>query len=305
MAENGFREFVKAKPFVVNKNMGTPMNVTAEDLTSHNADGLPVVVPTDKQKYDFDRDGWLVIPGVLSDDECAEMREFAERLVKDPESIPEHERCPVGGPLQRLADHPVVVGMLNEFVAYAPIANDERYGFRMETSHLLDRNLEKTGKFNPHNGNGLFRMPWDSHYYRSIPGKAWSGLTRVVWELNPVKYRQGGTLFVSGSHKAAYPAPETVRDMDSDLWETYECPAGSVLFFTESVTHSARPWINEDNERLPVFNLYNIVATRWHSWLPPQELIDSMPPLRQSLFAEPFNDKSDTFFPRTTAYMDG
>ena len=210
MAET--KKIVRSEPFVINKNMGSPLAISARDLTPKNADGLPVVLPTEKQKYDFDRKGWLLIPGVLSKDECDKMRAFAERLAKDPESIPEHERCPLGGPLQKLADHPVVVGFMNEFVAYPPLANDERYGFRLETSHLFNRNAEVPGKFSPHNGNGLFRMPWDSHYYRCIPGKAWSGLTRVIWEFNPVKKGQGGTLFVTGSHKAAYPAPETVRE---------------------------------------------------------------------------------------------
>ena len=258
-----------------------------------------------KQKYDFDRNGWLLIPGVLSKDECDDMRNFAEQLAQDPESIPEHERCPLGGPLQKLADHPVVVGFMNEFVAYPPLANDERYGFRLETSHLFYRDAETPGRFSPHNGNGLFRMPWDSHFYRCIPGKAWSGLTRVVWEFNPVKKGQGSTLFVPGSHKAAYPAPETVRDPESTMWETYGCPPGSLLFFTEAITHSAHPWTNTENHRLAVFNLYNIVASRWHSWLPPEKLIEAMPPLRQTLFSEPYNEKVDTFFPRTTAYMDG
>ena len=66
----------------------------------------------------------------------------------------------------------------------------------METTHLQYRTVQGNSlrTFNPHNGNGLFRPPWESHYYRQIPGRAWSGLTRVVWELNPVKIRQGGTL---------------------------------------------------------------------------------------------------------------
>lgn len=305
MAENEMKKLVRAKPFVVNKNMGSPLAVTAEDLTPYNSDGLPVVLPSEKQKYDFDRNGWILIPGVLSEGECDEMKAFAERLAQDPESIPEHERCTVGGPLQRLADHPIVVGFMNELLAYPPLANEAKYGFRLETSHLFHRFEERTGKFKPHNGNGLFRMPWDSHFYRCIPGKAWSGLTRVVWEFNPVKKGQGGTLFVPGSHKAAYPAPETIHDSESEMWETYECPPGSLLFFTESITHSAHPWTNSENERLAVFNLYNIVASRWHSWLPPEKLIESMPPLRQTLFSEAFNEKVETFFPRTTAYMDG
>ena len=32
-------------------------------------------------------------------------------------------------------------------------------------------------------------------------GQIYSGLTRVVFELNPVKKGQGGTSFLSGSHK--------------------------------------------------------------------------------------------------------
>ena len=89
----------------------------------------------------------------------------------------------------------------------------------------------------------------DSHHYQSIPGKSFSGLTRVVWELAPVKMRQGGTLLATGSHKAAYPSPESIQDPHSAVWETYECPAGSVLFFTEALAHSTCPWTNADNER--------------------------------------------------------
>ena len=283
------KKIVRSEPFVINKNMGSPLAISARDLTPKNADGLPVVLPTEKQKYDFDRNGWLLIPGVLSKDECDEMRTFAERLAKDPESIPEHERCPLGGPLQKLADHPVIVGFMNEFVAYPPLANDERYGFRLETSHLFYRDAETPGKFSPHNGNGLFRMPWDSHFYRCIPGKAWSGLTRVVWEFNPVKKGQGSTLFVPGSHKAAYPAPETVRDPESTMWETYSCPPGSLLFFTEAITHSAHPWTNEENDRIAIANLYNFVDGGHAKLLRPDpRILNAMPPIRQTLFRERF-----------------
>ena len=93
----------------------------------------------------------------------------------------------------------------------------------------------------------------DSHHYQSIPGKSFSGLTRVVWELAPVKMRQGGTLLATGSHKAAYPSPAAIQDPHSAVWETYECPAGSVLFFTEALAHSTSPWTNADNERVGIF----------------------------------------------------
>ncbi len=183
------KPLLRTEPFIINKNLGSPLLTRTEDLTSTNADGLPVVQLTQRQKYDFDRDGWLLIPGVLSKTELAEMCEFAERLNRDPESIPEPERCGLGGPLQILADHPIVLGFLNEFLAYPPLSNEASYGFRLETSHLIFRSTRENVQraFSPHNGNGLFRPPWDSHYYRMVPGKAWSGLTRVVWELNPVR----------------------------------------------------------------------------------------------------------------------
>ncbi len=278
----------RSKPLVINKNLGSAVRVQAEDLTSTNADGEPVVQLSDKQKYNFDRNGWLLIPGVLGGDELAESQAFCERLQSDPESIPERDRNTLGGPLQKLMDHPVVVGFMNEFLAYPSCASEESYGFRLETSHLMFRSVRENvqRKFVPHNGNGLFRPPWDSHYYRCVPGKAWSGLTRVAWELNPVKHRQGGTLFITGSHKAGYPAPATAFDEDSSVWDTYECPAGSAVFFTEAISHSASTWKDEETDRLAVFNLYNTLPTRWTSWLPDTDQLDAMHSKRQSLFRE-------------------
>ena len=113
MSEDAHRALVRGQPFVVNKNLGTPLTVGAGNLTSHNADGLPAVGLSDQQKYDFDRAGWLLVPGALSTDECAEMRAFALQLAR----LPDHMRCPVAGPLQGLADHPLVLGFMNEFVA--------------------------------------------------------------------------------------------------------------------------------------------------------------------------------------------
>ena len=231
-------------PFIVDKNLGANMTVEPEDLTQTNADGEPVIAPTQEEKYLFDARGWLLFPGVLSDDDIRDMREFALRVKNNPQSLPEHEQSYVAGPLQKLADHPIVVGFMNEFVAHPHLASPDGYGFRMEASGIRFRSTRtgEVGGFRPHNGNGLFRFAIDSHHYQCIPGKAYSGLTRVVWELAPVQKGKGGTLVVSGSHKAAYAAPESIHDPNSPIWDTYECPAGSLLFFTEAITHSATPW---------------------------------------------------------------
>ena len=275
-----------SEAYVVDKNLGKRLELAEGDLPTTNADGKAVVELTQEQKYLFDTRGWLLVPGVLADDEIEAMREYALRVLGDPESLPEHERSYVAGPLQPLTDHPLVVGFLNEFLAFPHLSSPACYGFRMEGSGLRNpaATPERAGDFAPHNGSGLFRFAVDSHLYQSIPGKSFSGLTRVVWELAPVKLGQGGTSLASGSHKAAYAAPESVQDPHSAIWDTYECPAGSVLFFTEALAHSTTPWTNSENERVAIFNLYNSVGSRWSPWEPPAELVAQMPPMRQTLF---------------------
>jgi len=279
----GLKEITYAKPFIVDKNLGASLDPDATDLTRTNADGKPVIALTQEQKYIFDTDGWLLIPGILTDDEVNEMRAFFDRLHREPEPIPEHERSALGGPLQKLADHPLVVGFMNEFVAYPALASQDCYGFRMESCSLFYRTVGD-GKFGPHNGSGLWRFPGDSHFYHCVPGRAHSGLTRVVWELNPVKKGQGGTLFVTASHKSVYTAPDSLHDPNSPLWDTYSCPAGSLMFFTEALTHSGTQWTNTENDRFAIFSCYNTVDTKWHDWDPHPKLLASMPPKRQTLF---------------------
>ena len=296
-----YRELTTTKPFIVNKNLGSAVDVEPEELTRTNADGLTVVAPTQKQKYDFDRNGWLLIPNLLLDAEIAAMREFGERLRNEPNSILEPERCALGGPMQKLADHPVVVGLLNEFLAYPPAASEECYGFRLEETALIFGTGEQPAT--PHTGNGLFRLPGDSHIYRCVPGRGWSGLTRARWELTEVTAETNDVRFIAGSHKAAYPMPEAVQDVNSPLWETYTCPAGSLILFTESI---ARGQINTDDaERISIANLYNTVASRWSNWLPHPQLVAAMPPKRQTLFRETYaggNVINGDFNQRTSAY---
>ena len=85
------------KPFIVDKNLGAALDIDNAQLTETTSDGTPVVEPTQEQKYLFDMRGWLLVPGVLSGDELAEMQEFGYKLRHEPDSIPEHERSPLGG----------------------------------------------------------------------------------------------------------------------------------------------------------------------------------------------------------------
>ena len=304
-----YRELATKKPFIVNKNLGSALEVEPENLTSTNADGEPVVIPTQKQKYDFDRKGWLLIPNVLSKEEIEEMYEFCERMKSEPDSIAAPERCGLGGPLQKLVDHPIVVGFLNEFLAYPALASEDCYGFRLEETDINfgSGNKESETQTINNKGNGLFRLPGDSHIYRCVPGRGWSGLTRAIWELSTVETGTNSFRFITGSHKAAYSPPTPIIHGHSSLWETYECPQGSLFLYTESISQKNENVTSHhsDDTRIRVSYLYNTVASRWSNWMPNQQLLEAMPEKRQTLFRDVFtggNVINGDFGNRTSAY---
>ncbi len=217
---------------------------------------------TDYEKFLFDLKGFLVIPGVLTHEEVQTVREHAETLLKTPESLPEHHQAPIAGPAEFLIDHPRVIGILQELIDPKP----ER--MRLESVFISSRSTENTqDQWRPHVG-GTNLDP--SLSYRFHNGRIYSGMTRIVWELNEVKKGQGGTCLVPGSHKAntasahAGDWPEKADDPDSGIWETYGCPPGSLVVFSEAVRHTGAAWTHPDYDRSAILIAYNHVTVRHH-----------------------------------------
>lgn len=227
---------------------------------------------TETQKFLFDVRGYLLLPAVLSADECAEIK--AHLLAGG---------TGFTGPAQRLLDHPAVVDVLSEILTeWEP--DGDFYNFRCENSFVTIRSAgwAPGGTQKPH----VVRPPQSAGVmnYQAKGGRIYSALTRVVWELNEVKRGDGGTLFLPGSHKANFPYPDEAVEPDSPLLEDYACPAGSVLIFTESLLHAATTWKNPDTDRVAIFNCYNSLWAQWHRLNLPAETIATMPEKRKSLF---------------------
>ncbi|MCJ8332109.1 MAG: hypothetical protein MJH11_19270 [Lentisphaeria bacterium] len=256
-------------------------------LTETNSEGKPVIKLTEDQRYTYDLKGWLPMKGLLSKDEVAEIVDFCYQLKEHKEDVDEKIRTTIGGPLEKLTDHPAIVGFLQEFVGDSHMENDEGYGFRMEFSFMGLRYSKYGGDtWGPHGGRGAdYRVnSAASHDYRTSPGKAHSGLTQIVWEFTDVIHGHA-THFISGTHKAAFNIPENVKENKTHpLWETYECPAGSCVMFSEATTHSGTAWKNPDHDRVAVFNSYNSIASRYHYWEPHPDQLAEMTPKRASLF---------------------
>ena len=250
---------------------------------------LDAPVPmTSEQKFFFDLRGWILLPAVLSETEIEEMK--AEVYAGARQSYE--------GVLQELLDHPAIVGVLNEILSEDPFVKDDCYSFRCEGSFTTAR---PPGWSKSERGDGglphVVRPPQQANAmrYQVAGGKIFSGLTRVVWELEEVKEGTGGTSFLSGSHKAHfnYGGPDPYRpNIGESPWEAsmraamddYSCPPGSVVIFTESLVHAANDWTNPDNPRCAVFNCYNSIWAQWHRLNLSHETIEAMPPKRRTLF---------------------
>ncbi|MDE3259426.1 MAG: phytanoyl-CoA dioxygenase family protein [Gemmatimonadota bacterium] len=272
-----------------------------ELVPTTNGDGLPVVPMTDEQKYVFDLKGWICLPGLFDEEQLLRIRQHQMDFLYRRDSLPPEERDNHGGPSQVLLDHPAVVGVLNEILSHRPLATEDCYGFRYDHTYTSHRKAGNDN-FGPHGGGAYFSFCGNSHIYQMLPGRVHSGLTRVVWELNEVGPGDGGTMFLTGSHKAAFPRPDEISGRESPLWETYTCPPGSAVIFTEALCHTGTRWTNETRDRLSLFTCYNTVNAKWGKGCPAPEVIDSLPPKRQTLFRGVWHGMRDV--PGINQYVD-
>lgn len=226
---------------------------------------------TDEQKFAFDLKGYLLMPGVLTADEIKAIKVQIEALRTCPETLAPHERVFPGGAASMLIDHPVVMDVLDAIIGPE---------VRMESSWFAYR-TKGQGEPSPH-GGGVNVNP--NFSYRVHNGKIYSALTRIVFELNDVVEGEGGTLLLAGSHKSNFPVPP--MGADSPLFETYGCPAGSMLVFTENLCHSTATWQNPDKPRIAVFNCYNHVGCQFHHPSIDPVVLAGLTPARKAFFRD-------------------
>ena len=239
----------------------------AEPIAEHRA---PALNPD--WRFFFDLKGWILLPGILP--EC-QTRSVREHLLAGGSSFT--------GPAQELLDHPLVAEVLDDILGGGR-GSPESHHFRCENSFPSIRSAGwRPGSTDvPH--VVLDARTGGPMTYQCRNGAISSGLTRVVWELNPVRAGMGGTAFLSGTHKAELPFPAALRVPSNAHLESYSCPAGSVFIFSESLLHASMPWLDEQHQRVSIFSAYNSLWAQWHRLNLEPEIIETMPPKRQGLF---------------------
>lgn len=234
---------------------------------------------TDEERFRFDLTGFLVRPAILTADEVAEIVDQLERIRHASESLPpEHREIP-GGPSSLLIDHPNVIDVLHEI-----IDSD----IRLEGCYFAWRSKgEAHGDL--HGGGPMQADPIFG--YRVKNGRIHAGMVRVVFELTDIAKEDQSTHFLIGSHKSEFDIHPDHLSLEegkrSEFLVSYECPAGSAVFFTENLCHAGPPW-NRETPRIAILHAYSHLATHFHRINIATAVLEGLPREKQAYFREPW-----------------
>lgn len=251
----------------------------------------------DVRKYLFDLQGYLILEDVLSPEVVGALN----RLI-DAQSLPEPSLesregrfgrfLAWGQPFCDLLDHAAVMPAL-KFLLGDGFRLDHYYGIHLR---------EGTGPLPLHGGNTPYDPP---EYYHFRNGQMYNGLTVAVWNLTDTGPAQGGFCCIPGSHKSNYPCPPAIRTahFQAPCVVVPEVRAGSVLIFTEALTHGTAPWTARQQRRSLLFK-YSPAQQSWSSrHIQPPEGVE-LTPRQKLLFEPPYFHSRATLFPEDVATDD-
>jgi hypothetical protein len=212
---------------------------------------------SEEEKFRFDLQGYLVIPGVLSRQECARLSQLSD--VHWP-------RQPDDGAFRRteaisrwdqsfldLMDHPVLLPYLLELI-----------GPRVRADHDYCIFMQSGAPGQDIHG-GPMRYESD-HWYHYHDGVIRNGLTVATWVLGDALPGDGGFVCIPGSHKTNFigcvPKDVLGQERRPDYVVQPELKAGDVLIFTEALIHGTASWHGKEERRALLFK-YSPPHSSW------------------------------------------
>ena len=256
------------------------------------ADGEDPMHDLEMLQYLFDLQGYVVIEDALSAAEVAELNRLidernlppprdstrfgsaptlAASLVKPESGVPESMRvagaaAPVGAgflnwgqPFCDLLDHAAIMPVLRMRLGDA-FRLDRLYGMQMTKGMSYGGLHADYGATAPHANVA------PGEYYAFRSNQIYEGFIVVAWALSDGGGELGGFCCIPGSHKSHFKLPQAIHDAHdaSPAVVMPEMPAGSVILFTESLTHGTATWHAEHARRALLYK-YCVSHLAWTS----------------------------------------
>jgi ectoine hydroxylase-related dioxygenase (phytanoyl-CoA dioxygenase family) len=212
---------------------------------------------TEEEKFRFDLEGYLVVPGVLTNLECEVLSALCDkhwpRKTDDGGFRRTANVSQWGKPFLDLIDHPKVLPYLVELI-----------GTRLRADHDYSIFTQPNTRGQPlHGGPFLYES---DHWYRYADGSIRNGLMVATWVLTDANAGDGGFTCIPGSHKTNFITnlPKDVRahERKAEYVRQPELKAGDVVVFTEALIHGTAPWVGEIERRALLFK-YSPPHSSW------------------------------------------
>ncbi len=225
------------------------------------------VMMSDREKYLYDLQGFLVVRNLLS---MEEVKALNDALDANAHKTSDHgiPGGPDGTPLE---------GTRSQYIHYHRMLTWDQphcQSFRDLLAHKklipylntmmgrgwkLDHNIDvltsKTGAEGlPFHGNSTGKFA-GSTYYMYDDGRMRSGLIVCQFYLKDVNPGDGGLTVIPGSHKANYPMPFYIRHYEDnqEIYHHITVKAGDLVIFNEATTHGALPWKGKEDRRCVLY----------------------------------------------------
>ena len=241
------------------------------------------------QQYLFDLQGYLVIEDVLSPAEVTTCNELIDQQeLPTPGKIQRFGSAPEGPgflqwgkPFCDLLDHPQIMQILR-FRLGDCFRLDRLYGMYMREGMPRGKLHADYGATSPTSG----ARPGE--YYHSRDTEILNGFVVAAWNLSVTGPDYGGFCCIPGSHKSNYKLPQKISDAPQNALCVVipSAPAGSVILFTEALTHGTAAWRGK-HERRSLLYKYCVSQVAWTSKRvqPPANV--ELTPRQKILFSEP------------------
>lgn len=221
---------------------------------------------TDKEKFLFDLQGYLVVPDFLTPDEVGHLNDaidanlekvHEDRNVRLGDSSAlqgslkrqmlsglltmEHPWC---DPFRDLLAHPRVVPYLNTLLGP---------GWRLDHAPVIFMADQGAEGLMFHGATS--RTPDHAECYSYANGQMRCGMIAVEFNLTDQEEGDGGFAAVPGSHKANFRVPDEILHWDDhqELFQNPRCLAGDLLIFNEATIHGTLPWTAKHQRRAALY----------------------------------------------------
>ena len=217
---------------------------------------------TEEERFLFDLEGYLVVPGVLSPQGVAELNELADEAwpgEHDETGLRRTSNVSQWGPRFRdLIDHTNIVPYLIELLGPK---------FRIDHDYCMFMR-RGTSRSRLHGGPSPQSYEGDHWYRFHLDGTIRNGLTVFTYNLSDCGPEDGGFACVPGSHKTNLRSgiPQDVIRFERDAHYVRQPPvkAGDVIIFTEALVHGTLAW-DADHERRALLYKYSPGHSSWSS----------------------------------------